>query len=491
MSHRIASWRHLDDRVNPIVIKELRQAVNGRFLAAVLILFLLVSLITMSLILMIGEADAMEGGRAALMALQAILVVTCLVFLPAYAGVRFAAEHTDSDPDLMFITTIRPRSIIWGKALATGLLAVLIYSACMPFMTLTWLMRGVDLPTILRVIALGFGLTIVVIHAAIFAASLTTNRGFRVLLGLGLVGLIFTSIWTAIGWTIALLEFGGLADRGQMWWAVGLALFVTVSMIAMLQACSIAMISPPSSNRALGVRLTATGIVVASGTVACTLAFVRKDNDLVWGWALYFAVLAGLAMAIAVCERDKLGMRVRRAIPRRPIARFVAFFFYSGAAGGLAWVWLMIALIAGFVLVGGLDDGWSSREGQRWTMMIGVTLCGYCYSVTALLLRRYLLAKWIRPGHTWSLALVLAALGCALPALPAYLLFEHQMWDESGPMRYWLAPNPIALFYNDHTRQGAMFLLVPWAIAVTVMATPWGMQQISSFAPSTAPKDEL
>ncbi len=78
MSQMSGPLTNFDDRINPIVIKELRQAVNGRFLAAVLILFLLVSLIVMGLIVMIESNASLEAGRIALLWLQGILVVTCM-----------------------------------------------------------------------------------------------------------------------------------------------------------------------------------------------------------------------------------------------------------------------------------------------------------------------------------------------------------------------------------------------------------------------------
>ena len=80
MNGWISSFTDLDDRINPIVIKELRQAVNGRFLAAVLILFLLISLITMCVILMAAGSSNLQAGRDALMALQVILIITCMTF---------------------------------------------------------------------------------------------------------------------------------------------------------------------------------------------------------------------------------------------------------------------------------------------------------------------------------------------------------------------------------------------------------------------------
>ena len=50
-------------------------------------------------------------------------------------------------------------------------LTLLIYSACMPFLIMTYLLRGIDLPTIFTVLALGFLYSAFVNALGIFAGS--------------------------------------------------------------------------------------------------------------------------------------------------------------------------------------------------------------------------------------------------------------------------------------------------------------------------------
>ncbi len=404
-----------------------------------------------------------------------------MTFLPAYAGIRFAAEHSDTDPDLMFITTIRPRSIIWGKMLSTGLLAVLIYAACMPFMTLTWLMRGVDLPTIFLVILIGFCVVATTIQLAIFCAALTTNRGFRVLLGLGLLACIIAATGTTIGQSVGLVYFGSIAED-MYWRTIGLVVFFTACHVAVLQACSIALISPPSSNRAPIVRVTVSIVMLATGAVAFTLAWIETKDEILIAWAVAWAALFAFAMAVSVCERERLGNRVARTIRRNFFARRIAYLFYSGAGAGVLWCWLMLGII---VAVLGVAQAISSSPRndypEGYIHVIGYGLYGYCYAMTALLIRRYLLGRFVRPEHTWALVLVLVAIGCTLPALPAYMMFKNNMWSENGAMGYWLAPNPTALSVSETTRAVAFWFITPWALAVTALATPWFLAQIQRF----------
>ena len=135
------SLEKMNDRLNPIVVKELRQAVQGKFLIVVVICFLCIQLLTMGIFLITDESisESFDAGLKIFRVLLWNLLATCVLFVPAYTGFRLISERADANVDLLFITTLRPRSIIWGKFLAAIILTVLLYSACMPFMTFTYL----------------------------------------------------------------------------------------------------------------------------------------------------------------------------------------------------------------------------------------------------------------------------------------------------------------------------------------------------------------
>src|SRR5215472_11933563 len=179
----------LDDLFNPIVVKELRQAVKNRAVLAALLLFLLLQLGILLFSLFLGERRAVNfvnlyAGREIFEVLQGILLGTCMLLIPTYAGVRLAAEHSDSNVDLLFISTLRPRGIIAGKLQASVVLILLIFSACAPFMTFTYLLRGIDIPSILLVLAVDFLAVMLGTQLAIFLGAVSVNWGLKVLLGL-------------------------------------------------------------------------------------------------------------------------------------------------------------------------------------------------------------------------------------------------------------------------------------------------------------------
>lgn len=142
-----------------------------------------------------------------------------MLFIPAYTGLRLAAERSDVNVDLLFVTTLRPRAIIWGKFLAGFILAMLIFSACAPFMTFTYLLRGIDVPSILCVLAIDFLAVLVAVQLVIFVAVIPANRVFKSVLGmLCFVALTYLFVGTLAG-TLMVVEFGiaSFMDRLEFW----------------------------------------------------------------------------------------------------------------------------------------------------------------------------------------------------------------------------------------------------------------------------------
>ena len=129
----------LDDQLNPIVVKELRQAVKSRMVVGILGLFLGLQLLLLGFYLLSGEMRSQSqvidwsAGYEVFRIQQGILLFTIMIAVPAYACIRLANERTDQNVDLMFISTLRPASIVWGKFFAAVVLGLLVFSACAPF----------------------------------------------------------------------------------------------------------------------------------------------------------------------------------------------------------------------------------------------------------------------------------------------------------------------------------------------------------------------
>ena len=101
-----------DDGINPIVVKELRQAVRGRFVVTVITLSLAAQLIAVAVLavterISLQNVNAQPVGLGAFMTIFTLLFTACIFFVPMYSGFRMASERSDTNVDLLFITTIR------------------------------------------------------------------------------------------------------------------------------------------------------------------------------------------------------------------------------------------------------------------------------------------------------------------------------------------------------------------------------------------------
>lgn len=481
----------LGDSLNPIVVKELRQAVQSRFVVAVLLLFLLAQVLYIGAYVMFeslnGNFDTsdFQGGRGVFSMLEAILLITAMLFVPAYTGFRLAAERSDTHVDLYFIAALRPRAIVTGKFAAALVLALLIFSACAPFMTFTYFLRGIDLSTIFSVISIDFVLVAIAVMLAIFLAVVPANRVVKVLLGL--VGILsgFLVIVNMLSITYLVLHQGipflGGSDVEVIWSTVIIA---SAGVIGFLGACAVGLLSPHSANRTLPLRLAVTLFGVGGGLLLTGVSLWSEETGPMSLWMFQTGMLLFVGVLVAVNEREQWAPRLARTIPRRAWLRPLAFLFYSGAAGGLLWTcalglacWLVFQL---WVSVNAAPNvaGDLARSFRDLALLFAYLIC---YGLTAIFLRNTVLR--ISPLYTWVIVLMLMAAGSILPYLITFLI--HRGSWSFATHYYWLVTNPgagIALLGEAGQEYGLMFLAA-WATLGVLLNARWFWRQIAAFRP--------
>ena len=475
----------ITDRLNPVVVKELRQAVQGKFLIVVLICFLCLQLLTMGIFLIRDEfiSVSFDAGRNIFQVLLVILFGTCLLFVPAYTGLRLATERADADVDLLFITTLRPRSIIWGKFLAGLILTVLLYSACMPFMAFTYLLRGIDLPSIFVLLALDFIVVAVSLQGAILIGCFPANRVFKVILGVGWLVLILAVFQLITLFSFFLLQsgIGSQLDSWKFWRGALGVLASGLALIGIFALLSIALISPFSTNRALPVRIFITAVWLLTGIGVAIWSIGVGNFVPIVVWAGSHILLHSIGLFIAVSEREHLGRRVRRSIPRRWLLRLLAFLFYSGDASGMAWSSLKIILTLLFIGV------WLTIFPQMQTddnitaigALASLGLYAFGYTLGASLIRRRFLEDRVASNYTWVIALIL--LGITTTIVPLALFFLSGEWNKE-----WLVASPLGplLFFDTKGFvSNSITIASVWATFVGVLSLPWFVTRVSDFRP--------
>lgn len=497
----------IDDWINPIVVKELRQAVKSRMVVSILMTFLFLQMALLSLALAGTEQN--QIGRTIFAWQQGFLLWTLMLLVPIYAATRLSAERSDQNVDLLFISTLRPRSIITGKFFAALVLAVLIFSTCAPFMIFSYLLRGIDIPTVLVVLGIDLlGMLLGTIIALCVAAISVVRPVKFFLIFLMVMLLILLSSWGSAT-TIELVSrgMGFYEDFFDPWLVLAGTAAYILGMVGLFFAYSVALISPASSNRMLPVRLFLVFSWLGLGMGASLIYFLLTSKVHLVPLAFWIGgacLSICFQFSISICEREQWGPRMARTIPRSRLLRPLAWLFYTGAGGGVT----LTVLLAAATLGGGWI--WTATWGEDWLsgldelkfaytfldVLTILCLYCYCYGMSALLIRRRLPARQMKPEFTWLIALLLFGLASAIPQIIAVFVYANQRYPSHA--EWWSLPNPFVWVAEVGMENRGMSeigyrdlcyaFLGTWSLAVTALSVPWYLGQVRRFHPPAAAK---
>jgi hypothetical protein len=506
----------LDDWINPIVVKEVRQAVKSRLVVSVLMVFLVLMLLVMGVALSFQQAsnqfgDSARGmGRNVFMSLQMLLLPTIMLVIPVYAAIRMGAERSETNADLLFISTLSPGSIISGKFVAAMAFAMLIFSIFAPFMTFTYLLRGIDIPTIAFILWIDVLAMVVAILFALFLASIPGPMPLRVFAISGGFVFIFICFCYWFGISTMLIQFPRelVTDSELLWTSVAITTILIALVSAMIYFYAVALISPPSSNRIRPIRVTLLVFWLVTGLTLFGWALsgvgLPPSADAaeipVGLWVSFNMMLLCVQFLLSTCERDTWGPRLARTIPRFAPFRLVAFFFYTGAAGGVLLTLILMAatLALGFFAritiaehAGGLKD----FTPLDYCLVNFAAIAAYtvCYGLSGALIRYYFLRETIRNAYTWVITACLLGIGSIVPWMfSIILLFDHA---GQQPVSWWLVANPFAALFElsmmgmpwrggNTDFIGVMWIFLgAWGVLLIVPTLWWILAQARRFVP--------
>jgi hypothetical protein len=488
-----ANWREWE--LNPIVVKELRQAVRSWAVTGMLMVFLVVLFIA-SVGFLISESfdvDANMGlGGRMFSVFAVILAVASILFIPLYVGVRVAAERQENNPDLFYVSTLSPARIIRGKFFCGAYVAVLFFSACMPFMAFSNLLRGVDLPTVFSILFYLFLAVCAVNMIAIFFGCLPLSRPFKILLAVGGFFLSFWVLVPAIAFTFSMMGAGvGTMMGGRVFWMetitrVGIGALVT----GLFYVLSVALISPPSMNRALPVRLYITLMWVLSGLLCLAWIWQTKEAQEITAWAVFTFIFMVISLLVVISNSDRLSLRVQRDIPASPVKRAFAFVFFNGAAGGLIWATGIIALTLGVTLEFFLHaESWFPRAAFSFTdstsdfMIPSAAALAYAfdYALTGLLIQRKFFPNR-PPKLAGLLAVLIAAAWALLPSLVLFFLNELT-WKSFEGLQLGNAFNVFSSLREGSELNLHLLFSGIWLALAILLNANWFFRQLKAFRP--------
>jgi hypothetical protein len=488
LRQHFANWRSWE--LNPVVVRELRQAVRSWAVTGTLLLFLVV-LFCGAVIFFVtqsfDEATDQRLGAQIFAIFSVILTGASLLFIPLYIGVRVAAERNENDLDLLYISTLSPARIIRGKFFCGAYVTVLFFSACMPFMTFTNLLRGIDLPSIFFVLLCLFLVVCCAVQMAIFLACLPISKLLKIFVGIiaAIITLFLVGNLTRVIAEVMMVGVGSMMSNRDFWAGFLTVAGVVLAAALLLYFLSVALVSPPSANRAPPVRIYMTVIWLLGLLISLVWIAKIKDPRAILPWAGISIVIFGISLVVTVSNSDTLSLRVHHTIPKRLPLRAIAFLFYNGAAGGL--VWTALIFVATFIVM--------------WKMLhsgIGVTLMDqedfytaiytasasmfyvFNYALVGLFLHRKLLPRR-SPRLAGIFAVIVPAAWAVIPVLFFFFLNRLSTRD----LEHIQLGNIFNIFVVGVNAQKKEHLLFAggWLCVMVLLNLTWFIKRLKDFRP--------
>ncbi len=171
----VTRLERLGDRFNPIVVKDVRQALKSRqFVGTFLLLLLAAWAGSIFGVSYLGES--IDYGSPAVTFYAGFLFALCaasLVIVPFSTFRSIVEERTETTLELLQITALSPVQIVRGKTLSAMVQVLVYYCAIAPFIAFTALLPGFD------VVHVAFSLVHASHHRAVFLDGRPGNRRLR------------------------------------------------------------------------------------------------------------------------------------------------------------------------------------------------------------------------------------------------------------------------------------------------------------------------
>lgn len=389
MFHKIIDWT--DDKINPIMVKELRQSTNSRVLTVLVIAFLTIQLFSLYIQIFLDDATSFDSSQVIFQTVLVILIASCIYgVIPSIAN-RFYRERNGDSIDLIYTTVLSPFAIISGKMFSAMGLIILLYSLCTPFIFISYLFPGVDILTIVWSLWYSFWIVAAVAQLMILIATIKTSKIMRSIILLMYFGIV--TIW---GFGLMQTMAYGHHSRGGLfgitfnssWYAHLIFMLFWLLMIGFFYILSVCAVSSTHANRAFWPRIYAAalwliGLLFAGFSYIFSTRSIARDSGETW---LVISTILFLAfMGVASGERSEYGNRIRKHIPRNRLLRIIAFPFFSGEVNGIIYAILFMTLTVGiFCLLP------YRTKSLNDSIIIIVGLAGYFtwYSLLALQIKR-------------------------------------------------------------------------------------------------------
>ena len=437
------------DAINPILVKETRQALKSRQFVVTfsLLLFAAIAWTIAGSLLLMPQIYFVPSGPTLLTGYYLVLAVPMLLVVPLAAYRSLEGEIDDGTLELLSVTSLSPRQIVFGKLGSAALQMMLYFVALFPCVAYAYTLRGVDLPTlaILMLVLVVFGLTLTVV--GIFFAPMARARSSQVSTLLVVMVLLFAGEFAAGSLAIGLIQDGNPLTASLTQFLVISGILIAATFTLVLLMATAAQLTPESENRSTAIRVS---LLIHQAALIGIAAY-----SLAFGYDIAMGTLYGIGVhtvitwvsvgAMMSAEAPTMTPRIRRELPATFLSRLFLIWLTPGPATGFVFaVTVLVVSLLGidelFTRVELLPDrGYFPLDHETLRDVAALLLSYYCIALVGV---RFIIAvlrvrNAVRVGVGLAALAVMGLLMAIVPYsiglhLNDYRQYEYSLWQVSN-----------------------------------------------------------
>ncbi|MEC7583946.1 MAG: hypothetical protein VYE77_06480 [Planctomycetota bacterium] len=334
------------DLLNPILVREVQQALRGRLFLISVSVALLFSLGVATYVAGLGADPRPETGRETFASGLMGLTILVIFVVPVQAFQSMRVELREGISEQLLLSRLKPWRIMTGKLAAAMVQFVLYLAVLAPVLSTTYLLRGVSVPLI--VLCIGFALLFCVTATAlsIAAAAQGVSAALQPMANFGVMALLGM---TTFGFVVLVTsgelfrELDMLMQVPEFWTVISGVVLMCVAGIVLAAMVGAALLAHSYENRSTPFRLFMLG--------AACLAYGWIYWALPSGWRFEGAYATSVGVAIAclafglffITEPAGLSPRQRALLPRSKLLRLLMLPLLPGRDRGLVFLLLVLA----------------------------------------------------------------------------------------------------------------------------------------------------
>ncbi len=336
--------------INPVSVKEFRQLTRSRHIRNALVAFLALQIVVAMIVINVmrdaktGLLTDSETGVRMFDFMALLLNLAIMAVLPGNVFWRMLSENRYGKTDPLLATTLSTGRFVNGKLFSGVVMILFFIAASLPFLTLSYLLRGIAISVIMQYVFLALAVACVLVHVAVLAASLRLPDALRKVMFL----MFFTgAVSYMISMPFIFTEF--LDDIDEVWMFFTGVSAGTASVCLVARALAISQLAPPHTDRAVQLRVTTAVIALAATALTSLFNSIPPHVDDDWreiGAAL--TLFGAVALLFIECSANP-GI-ARRSLIDRPKNLFKRFLRFPLATGPVPGILHAVALF-GFSLL--------------------------------------------------------------------------------------------------------------------------------------------